>query len=198
MFGTNGGPPFANVLWVKVVASGEPSTATLNALALFMGEAWGNNIISHMSSNVVLSECEASYYKADGDILKGVGTFSLAGADSGTNQTAQVSAGISWLLGVSYKGGHPRQYVPGVTSNHLLNSYQFTPLFVSTLTAGANTFRNNVNSYTSSGISSVQFVTMSFVRNKAFRPVPIAIPIIGVHVDNRPDTQRRRLGADVV
>lgn len=197
MIGHNGGHPWVNVLWAHAVAVGEPTPANLNEMAQFWGDAWAVNVTSKMSNNSQMTLCEFSYYGAGDDLLKGSATFSITGTNVGVVDPAQSAAVISWLVQVGYRGGHPRSYVAGTTVTQRQTTSTFTAAFLSSLKAGADTFRLNVNGHTNPSFSSLQLGTMSFVRNKAWRTPPIFIPYIGSHVDGRVDTQRRRLGPDV-
>lgn len=195
--GIYGTLPWANIVWLNTTAVGEPSPANLNSLAQFIGSAWGSNLVTHMHTSVSITQCEVSWYRGSGDLLKGFASLALSGAATGQQFPAQVAASIGWLMNASYKGGHPRNYLPGVSATMVTTNNTLSPTFVSSLTAGGNTFRTNVNSYTNPSFSSVQLGCMSFIRNKAWRTPPVFIPFIGAHTDARVDTQRRRLGRDI-
>lgn len=177
--------------------SGTITTSDLQALAAFAGAAWGTNVITHMNAQVGLTHAHLSLYGADLDLLEADAALSHFGQDAGNVTPAQSAACISWRVGAGYRGGHPRNYICGLSIQQTANMVTLTTSFANTLAAGANTFLTNVNGFTEGGITDLKLVCMSFVRNKLWRTPPVAIPLLSATVDSRIDTQRRRLGPDV-
>lgn len=169
----------------------------MNALAALVGNAWGSNVISKMSTNVIHTNTSLSLYGAAGDLYEGTAALALAGSKTGVVSPAQVAAGISWSVTVGYRGGHPRSYIPGLVIPDTATVQTLSSIFASSLAAGANTYRTSVNGYTTAPFTSVELGTVSFVRAKAWRTPPVFIPFGSAHVDVRIDTLRNRLGPDL-
>lgn len=197
MSGTYNGALWNNVLWFHFGGSNAVLQADLQAFTAFIGNAWAVNVIAKMNQFAAMNHCHSSFYGPDTDLLEADASLSLGGSSAFPAGAAQVAAGISWRTSFGWKGGHPRSYVVGVDTNMLQDSRTLKSTFVSSLAAGAATFRTNANGYTQGTIADVLFGCMSFVRNKAWRDPPVLIPIVSAYVDARPDTQRRRLGPDV-
>lgn len=192
------GLPWAAIQWIHADGASDITGADLNALATFVGNSYGSNIISHMDSATRLTHTHVSLYSADLDLLEGDAAFSLAGSVVGLQCPAQVCIGISWHVTVGYRGGHPRTYVPGVPISMLSAANTVGGTFASSLAAGATTYLSNVNGYTTGAFSDgIHLGTMSFVRARAWRTPPVFLRFISATVDERLDTQRRRLGPDI-
>ena len=194
--GVNGALPWANVMWLKTTGPDPPSGTDLNSLANFCGDAWAVNLISHMGTFVVVENSHVSFYGSALEQHEGNATLNLTGGAVGSEVPAQCAVGVTWLLNVGYRGGHPRNYIPGLTVAQMDGLNTITIALANTLAAGANTFRNNVNGYTNPSFTSVQLVCMSFVRQNQWRATPVPLTITGAHVDLRIDTIRHRLGPD--
>lgn len=197
MAGSNNPGTWANVHWLRLPAGATPTSAEMNALATFVGSAWGTNVVSKMSNNVLLTSCSLSLYGPSGDLYEGVAAFSLGGANATTVFPAQCAACISWATTRGYRGGHPRSYLPGVCVGMTTTVREFSGTFASSLAAGANTYRTNVNGYSTAPFTSVELGTISFVRDKEWLTPPVFMSYGAAHVDPRIDTQRRRLGRDL-
>lgn len=195
--GTISSKPWAAVQWLEFPLTDTPTAADLAAAAAFIGNAYGSNIIAHMHNSVTHAHTKLSWYGVGEDIVEGEASFALSGSGVGTCCPANVCLAISWHVAIGYRGGHPRTYVPGVP----INSTDFVSLvggtFASTLAAGGNTFRTNVNGHTETSITSITLGTVSFVRNKNWRTPPVFVPFVNATVDLRLDSQRRRLGPDL-
>lgn len=169
----------------------------MNTLATFVGNAWGSNLISKMSVNCIMTAAQLSWYGTGETLVHGLAAFSLPGVKNANITPANVAAGVSWSVGIGYRGGHPRNYICGVDTGDLTNVQMLTPTFASSLAAGAATFRTNVNGYSTSPFTSITLGTLSFVRNKLWREPPVFVPYTGASVDRRIDTLRHRLGPDI-
>lgn len=105
---------------------------------------------------------------------------------------------LSWQAPAYWRGGKFRTYLPGVPGGSVLTSGdgQLDTTYTSPLQAAANGFITDVSAVVI-GAQSCEQVGVSYFHNFAFRPTPLVLPITGVVVHDRVDSQRRRLGKEV-
>lgn len=186
------------VQWCHFNGSGVISSAQLDDFADFFLSGYGSNIIALMSSSCAAETCQVALYETGEDLLLGNASAALSGVSEAEQMPASVAIAISWKTTRSYKGGHPRTYVPGVSRDHTSGVTNVYPAFASTLADAAGTFHTAIEGYTDTNITSVEHGTMSFVRDKAWRTPPVFVRFVTGSVDARLDSQRRRLGPDVI
>jgi len=196
--GVNGSSKWAAVQWAHLNGSGDITQQQLEDFADFAGTAYGSNVIAEMNERCTMTLCEATLYGSDADVLVAAKQLALNGDHVGSLAPANTAIGISWHLAVSYRGGHPRTYVPGVDNGHLENERETSSLIASNLASAANLFHQDVEGYSDGAtITSVTHGTMSFVADKEWRVPPVFRRFTVATVDLRLDTQRRRFGPDV-
>lgn len=190
--------PWANVMWLFLSGSGEITVSELNDLASACSEAYADNFLPHLSTNLELQETQVVLYASGEPIegLAGSGGFGLISA--GTVLPASTAACISWQIAPHYRGGHPRTYLSGLKSGMIQDNTTLYNVWADSIDSAANAFHADLEAISgiSSGISSVQHGVVSFVRNGEWRTPPVFYRIAGASVDSRIDTQRRRLGRD--
>lgn len=189
---------WANVFWVKNGAADEPTQVVLEAFLTDFCVKYGNNFKGYLSTSWHLTEANCLYYN-DGGVVMGA---SAAPAINGTVATAVMPANIalciSWRIASHYRGGHPRTYLCGLTTNRITTSTTFDTAFTALVAASANTFRDQVNALTYGDLSSLELGTVSFQNDNQWRDNPVfrAYMAAGASIDSRVDSQRRRLGPD--
>lgn len=184
-------------MWAHANGSGAVDHADLVDALAYVGNSFGSTLLSHMVTDVELTGGRAILFDSvDGDFAADA-NFALSGAHTGDGQPAQVAVCASWTLARTYRGGHPRTYLPGVPAAVTLHPSSITGDFADTIAAAANTHLANVSSYGGhGGITSLTFGTVSFQHAKEWRTPPLFKAIVGASCDTRLDTQRRRLGKD--
>lgn len=196
MSGTYGNTTWANIPWFYATGSGEVTHADLFDFAQYAISAW-SGLVQPMHENVTLERCDATLYEStEGDIIA-----TATGAYPGTTETgaqaANVAACVSWLLAHSYRGGHPRSYLPGVIEANLADFSSFTGEFTDELNGHAADVHASLEGYPGGGgIETIEHGVVSFQTAGDWRTPPIFKRIVGSAVDTRVDTQRRRLGPD--
>lgn len=121
----------------------------------------------------------------------------LAGTGGVTGLPPNVAVCLSWSINARYRGGKPRTYLAGPpnTATTTQGYGDITTTYASALRNAAQSMLNDINA-ASVGASLLTLGTISYSHNKAPRPVPLFVPFIGVHVHQRMDSQRRRLGKE--
>lgn len=131
---------------------------------------------------------------------------SRPGSAGGNGVVAGIAAVSSYKIGRRYRGGHPRNYWPGISAGNLFNESNWTPAFTTN-------FRNSVKAFIAAviagapvAVGTVTQVNVNYFKgftNKTFpsgriRPVPtpLAVPgqdlVTDVFINPRPASQRRR------
>ncbi len=198
MSGHLAGTPWANVFWIRNGGPGQVSAADLNALCAAVFGAYVTHFGSRISTFVTIEHASCLYYEGSGVQIGGDHVGASAGTMAGTTLSAQVCTCISWLVQQRYKGGHPRTYLPMPSAAALADANTFIAAHVQAVKSGADSFAGDINGFTIGGLSDLHIGTVSFVLAKAWRNPPVFRDYIpaSAQVDDRIDTQRRRLGAD--
>jgi hypothetical protein len=122
---------------------------------------------------------------------------SVVGLTGGVDLPANIAVGISWKVGLYYRGGHPRTYLAGIPSTARANVREWTNTYATAVAASAVNFLGDVNALTPGSITDVDLGMLSYVVNKAYRAQAAFFPFTSATVDKRIDTMRRRLGPDL-
>jgi len=196
--GSYGDTHWANIMWLFLTGSGEITVADLNTLASKCSLAWTTHFSGFQVPECQLVTTRVALYAGGGDVLEGIDTPGHAGTGSGVGLPANVAMTISWSIAPSYRGGHPRTYMAGMSEDYRLTPSSWKAASAALLTSEAVSFHGALEAITGvgSGISSVEHGVASFVRNKEWRTPPVFYRIASASVDSRIDTQRRRLGPD--
>lgn len=119
----------------------------------------------------------------------------VGGTTGGTPYPANVAAVINFKIARRYRGGHPRMYMPGMSSGSALSESQWTSSFVTNLQNDWLAVIAGLNGYSSPTIASLTCVNLSYFSGGALRSSPITDPILTASAQQRICTQRRRLGS---
>lgn len=194
-----GGAPWVNVMWLFLTGSGEITTSELNTLADHCSSIYATRLMVWLSIDSELEATQVVLYSS-GDSFEGVSNDLHTGGHTGSAfLPANIAACITWGIAPVYRGGHPRTYLAGISQDQIASVNSFSAGFLTALRTAADLFHSDLEAITgvSSGISSVEHGVVSFVRDKAWRTPPVFYRINSSTMDNRIDSQRRRLGADV-
>lgn len=186
-------------MWVRNGGGVTPSDADLNAFALFLYNTYKARFLAHMHTSVVLEGCQLNYYGPSGLQIGGGHVENSSGAVTGTITPASAAICISWRVQQRYRGGHPRTYLTGQTSENMFSSQRWTTGWAQSYQSEANAFHAAVNAHAGGGLGDVHLGTVSFVLDGAWRSPPVFRDFTptAASVDVRIDSQRRRLGPDL-
>jgi len=194
--GTYQGRPTASIIYM-----GEPGNATAwtqaqaDAVATAARAEWVARFLPQQNAVWTLNNVTATDLT---NFLGVVGTAvgTNAGANAGTPLSANVTACISWKSNIHYRGGHPRMYLPAPGSTSTPATIRtWSAAYVTSLGGAAEIFRGNligIYSGRASRMVAVHRTVGGVVQNP-----PLFLPIVLASLDNRIDSQRRRLGPDV-
>lgn len=197
--GLQSGVPWANTFWLRNGAFAQVSAADFFTVTDDVRQLWVTFFIEHVGTGATVEGCNGLYYGATGLDLGADVPHVDTGSQSGSVLPSQVSTGISWTVQQAYKGGHPRTYLPPPSQSALLSTRLFNPSHASAVTNAANNFHNAMNQIHHGDFSDSHLGTVSFVHEKAWRTPPVFRDYVPgkAGVDQRIDTQRRRLGRDI-
>lgn len=211
-------PPLANTVKIMTTWSGPNSTKAANIMWALMGSGWtpSTTNLASLAANVAAS------WNYTGTQALGVypttpwapGTITCTDNGGGTENQAQITftnassgntnplppncaAVVSWQIPAHYRGGHPRTYLPGPTSQGLqtASGNQWSSAFRTGLATAAGNFLTHFNGLTV-GASSEALGCIAHHRNGVLLATPVFYPFSGGIIHGRVDSQRRRLGKE--
>ena len=192
------GAKWANVFWTQHTVSGTPTQANVDTLAAAFAAAMNNRFKNHQMANTAYTQVKATFFTPGGGAINSVQPLTTVGTDvSGGNLPANCAIVVSWKANVYWRGGKPRTYLVGVSTNDMnlaANSVALTSTAISAVDGNAALFLTDVNALTAGAITGTALGFVSFRTKNTDRPTPLFFPIIGHAVHARLGTQRRRLG----
>ena len=120
----------------------------------------------------------------EGDHSGGVGAASSPG---------QVCALINWSIAASYRGGHPRTYLPGIPEEAIIEDRYLGGGYRAAYTGDANDWLNGINILSHGTITGVELGTVAFFRDLAALAPPRFEPYQIGAAARTIATQRRRV-----
>lgn len=201
--GTYGDCVWNNVLHAQG-ALGPGTETDLDNIAVQVDNLWGTNIAPVVNSGCVLTGVTVWDISSDTGLV-GQAETSHAGTRAGTAAlTAQTCVGTTWTIRRHYRGGHPRTYMLGIYHSDLVtNSQKFiTTAYAQIVQSAWEAFMIGVNAITTPTTGLLTMGQVSYYHGKnadgtpALRVQPVFDPFLGVTVDQRIDSQRRRVGHD--
>lgn len=193
------GSPWVNVMYAKFTG-GPLIQTTMDAVSSAIRVAWVANMAPRYITNsglvtVELTDLTSRTSLQSTDSVGGLGTDATAGGSAAT------AICISLINGKRYRGGHPRQYLSGVNATNFTNGHTLSGTVITNYKNSYTAFINAINALTNGG-TTWQVCSVGYYHKvggvQTFRVPPEVLPITGVKVHNRIDTQRRRLGKETV
>jgi hypothetical protein len=191
--GQANGVPIVNVFHVKCAATIITQTG-INAIATRVATGFTNEM-----QQLASVAYQAGFTKAvDLSSIDGKeGTAAMSGTGNGDQGKVPNSACcvISWKIARHYRGGHPRTYIGPMAQTGILNPTTLDPTLVANMGTAAQDFLQYINTGVADGNPMVLVAVHRFLNQAQLNPPQVSV-ITGATVDNRIDTQRRRLGPD--
>jgi hypothetical protein len=192
--GTTLGHRWAAIQWLQLTQTSRTST-DLQSIVSSISAAWGTRFAPDILTTTQLNEVLGVWIvPGPGEIIATDSTV-RAGTVTSTTQVQDASACLilQWHISAYYRGGHPRTYLPGLGVSAITNGSDLSSGTQSAFQASALAYMNDINALTHGGITGVTFGTVSFQTAHAWRTPPIFRPFIGVGVNPKLGTQRRRI-----
>lgn len=194
MQGTISGNVWVNRFWCQTTMSGTPTGAQVLALSNAISAAWRTRFLVNLTNNVVINKQRTVLF------VSSTNEVAVDGADTGTGSGAsqqdppQVCYLINWAIAGSYRGGHPRTYLPGVPFDTVNEDGTLVTANRTQLTTAATNFLSDVNALAPGGFTAVQLGTFRFFRHHIAVDPPVFEPFLSGTCNTKVATQRRRLG----
>ena len=185
----------ANVLHAQWISKVNHPLGDLTTAAQFLFDSWAAHVWGLMSSQWSMYQCTVQSLGGDGLVAEYVSRSD--GTDSTVSLPPQAALCISWLSGITQRGGRGRTYLPGVPSDALLSQQGslIRDTFSGAIKTGAIAYIENVDTHTIGGDSLIIGVP-SYYSKCQLRAVPLFGTTQTAIVHDRLDTQRRRLGKE--
>lgn len=166
----------------------------LQSVANQIDTLWNTNIAPKVPTTVTMTNISVVFIPSVGNETRYDGSYSRAGTN-GNTQVADASACyvVRWAISAYYRGGHPRTYMPGVSTADVTNGSAIGGASASNIATAWNTIRNALNSFTTTNITGIVMGTLSFQTGNAWRATPLFRPFTSVSVSNLLGSQRRRI-----
>lgn len=191
--GVNGTTPWVNRFWLNTSYGSTPTATQLKALSDAVSAAWRTRFLSYFHSNVVLNKQRAVLY-VDSTTEIGVdGADTGSGSDANTSALPQICLLINWSISGTYRGGHPRTYLPPPASDKVNSDGSLPGSVITALTTAADGFRTDVNALSPTPFTSVALGTVAFFRGHSALSPPVFKPFVAGAAHGRVATQRRRV-----
>lgn len=186
---TLGGANVYNVLHVGRTDLGDTDPIPLlevESIANDAHDAFATHFLPILVAGLVLEETTAQ------DLTSNTGLASTysdptPGTSGAASQPNSVACVISWHTSLRFRGGHARTYIAGAPADAALSSRHFTTTFTTALRGAALAFA-------AASPTGYQYVMLKRITNGAPLTVPVPHPLLAPTVNQRMDSQRRRLG----
>jgi hypothetical protein len=122
---------------------------------------------------------------------------SVFGTVGGSGLAANTACCVNFPTGRRYRGGHCRMYIGGLSSADQLTQNSWQTSFLANMHNDFAAALAGLNSYASPELLSLTWVQLSYRTGGAVRVTPVTDPVIGIAVQNRICTIRRRLGSSL-
>jgi predicted transcriptional regulator len=191
---------------IFVAYAGTDTVADITALVTHFGTAWAAHVMANLSSSLVLEAVQAIDLSSP-SAPAAAAPFSSAGGDTtGNTMSANVAVTVQKKLSRRYRGGHPRTYLAGASTQKLVDTERWSSAAINTWEADWTAWEVAAISGAPAGLGVLQFVNVSFFSgfiNHTFpsgrtRPIPVprVTPLVDIilstSINPRPTSQRRR------
>lgn len=181
-----------NILWFLSGSTTTPTLANLQGVAANFDPLWGAVFAAYgPSTNHYTGSVTTDWSSNTGLQYNSVGVFGgTAGGQAAGVQSGQVAILISYQIGVRYKGGHPRTYLPYVSEGVTLGS-SGDQVSTTTQTAIVNAYNAMINGMR--GGATLNGQTMVIYRHRTNPALAQTYPFATFTVQSQTATQRRRI-----
>jgi len=174
------------------------TTADLNTFAGAVRGIWNTNFAPLMNTNVTMQSVECVDISNTSGAVGTNNTASIGSRSGTTALPASVALVLSWKIARRFKGGHPRTYLPGMLGADTVSLTQWTGAYLTLALAAGEAYRVGINGLSLAGSTGVYLACLSYYTGGALRPVPRIDAISACQVHTRVDSQRRRLGREII
>lgn len=183
--------PLVGVGFWTPCTSADPTELSAAALAAY--GTWEGSILADQVASCILAQVQFLSY-VSGHEYVGFATGSSGGGTAGAGVAMNVAAVISWHELLTYRGGHPRTYVPGCPASAIEDTYNtFSSAYRSALQSEAEAFLTGMAEIVITGSEHVALSTLHRVSGGAPLTPGYLSPLSSPTVKPPIGTQRRRI-----
>lgn len=193
--GTINNQPFMVTQHLQYTGSSLDSTG-LNSLCASLATAWDANFKNMYPTGTALRTVEAWDLSSPAGAY-GSANVNLAGTLIGGGLSNQTALCITWKVNYRYRGGHPRSYLPPPTSAETSGGNLWSVAFQSLAQTNARAFRTQVNSINQGG-TTFKLCAVRYISGGQQLATPLVLLVQDAIVHTRIDSQRRRLGKEII
>lgn len=210
LLGTIQGSVWSNTIHFQgETGLGSPTSGHLSTFCDSVAAAWTTNIAPLCNPLTLLTDVNATILTSR---TSPQFRSHLASAAPGTNTGASLpnslAVCISWSINRRYRGGHGRIYVPAGNTDDITNGRTLAATFQTQCNTAAPAFLGQLQGTTLNSVP-LQVIVLSYYESVAdpdnpphnmtiLRQVPQPFPVTSARVRTRFDSQRRRLGKEIV
>jgi hypothetical protein len=195
--GTYSSAKWANVLHARYPGTGL-TIADANTLCGNFISTWSTTLGTLQEQSSLLTQVQITDLTST-SAAQGQSTANAAGSGGlGSGLPANVALVLSWKILRRYRGGHPRTYITAQRSTNTTLNTTWSGGWQTSALAAARAFRTAVNAMTTTSSGTLVMCNLSYYTGRELRPTPVADDITDAAVHTRIDTQRRRLGKEVI
>jgi hypothetical protein len=184
---------WVNILWLKVTRSGTPAAADLLNVSNALAAAFRTRFGPYLSTSWTQKSQRAVWFTSDADELGVDGSDTGSGSLSDTYLPASVAILINWAISGTYRGGHPRTYLAGITVGEESTAVNLHPTTRTNVQTAAGNFLSDVNALSHGSIGAVSLGTVAFFRGHSALSPPIFKAFTSASVSPKYANQRRRV-----
>ena len=195
------GQPWVNILHAVHDASTANAT-DLQTLCATINNSWGTNIKALCTTSCSMTAVAVTDISSRTGATASLTTPTQVGT-LGNPAPNNVSYAVGWVINRRYRGGHPRTYHPGLSTNQLNGNTQVSAATRTAMIAGYNALKANIEGGALASMPNLRLCQVSYFHGKGadgkplLRPTPLVDLISQAKGDLRLDSQRHRLGRPV-
>jgi hypothetical protein len=196
LLGTYGIAEWANIFHVQMSAA-LSSQADLDTFTEAFSDAFAARFLPLLSTNMETLEAKSTDLTSSTALVSNITGLTDTGAIGGNAFSAQTAVAVSWKIHRRYRGGHPRTYLCGIPIADEADTRSISQAAATAFALAGNNFIADVAAM---GVGAIPTVlgAVSYRSGNAARVTPIFDTFISAACHTRLDSQRRRLGKEVV
>jgi hypothetical protein len=189
-------------------AGSAPSGANCTALASSIAAAWSTHLAASVSNGVALKEVDVLDIATDSG-LSGQWTGSEPGTDISGDLPSQVAGNVEFQISRRYRGGKPRMFMPGPSSDAQLDVGHFNAGYINSLNSAMTAFMAEIAALDIGSMGALAHVNLSYYKSftnitnssgreravPTYRSAALVEPIVGYSTKALMGSQKRRRAA---
>ena len=183
-----------NIYHLKANDAGPYAPGDLLTIATDFLSIWAANFFPLLSESLSLASATAKDLTIEDGAEATFVPSPDSGAITGNVLPANVALCVSWKESLSYRGGHPRSYLPGIPASEQSDAQHVSNTYANNVQAAANTFIGDIAGHTwPIDTGQLLLCVVHYRLNDTVQVPPKTELIMSALCNTRYDSQRRRL-----